>query len=259
MTWFNTGKSAEEAAHKSGGGGGDYSSFRFFLKPNNAAVIAFCDGDNTEAEPIGHYREHSFNRNNSRAPGFATCAKGTGMACALCDAGLKPYDAWPFTIIQIKPIWTDKEGKEHGNQKKLMVVKKEMMQRVLRFIEQREGLAGTVWDVHRSGKRSYTVGDDWQFKHKIEGGRSGLPKHLTDATEFPVKDEDVSPLNYMELLKPKTLEELQAMGADIEATLKREAEWAARDQDSDDRRDSGGGGSSGSSDSGERRSAGVTY
>lgn len=257
MTWYNTGKSAEDAAHASGGGGGDFSSFRFFLKPTNAAVIAFCDGDNSEAEPVGHYKEHSFSKRDTRAPGFATCWRGTGEDCPLCDAGLRPYDAWPFTIIQIKPTWTDKEGKEHGNQKKLLVVKKEMMQRVLRFIEQREGLTGTLWDIHRSGKRSYTVGDDWQHKEKIEGGREALAKHLG------VDAERVEPLDYMELLRPKTLEELQALGADIEATQKREAEWAARDKDEGDDRGSGSSGGSGSGGDGgsqrESRSAGVRY
>lgn len=248
--WYNTGKAAEAAVTASGGGG-DYSSFRFFLKPTNSAVIAFCDGDNSEAEPIGHYREHSFNRRDTRAPGFATCSQGTGRDCPLCEAGLRPYDAWPFTIIQIKPTWTDKEGKEHGNQKKLMVVKKEMMQRVLRFIEKREGLAGTVWEVHRSGKKSYTVGDSWDFERKVEGGREGLAKHLE------VDAERVAPLNYRDLLKPKTLEELEAMGADIEATRKREAEWAARDRDSD--RDGGDGGGREDSGSRESRSAGVRY
>lgn len=254
MTWFNTGKSAEEAAHKSGGGGGDYSSFRFFLKPNDTAVIAFCDGDNSEAEPIGHYREHSFSRRDTRAPGFATCSKGTGEDCPLCKAGLRAYDAWPFTIVQISPTWTDKEDKEHGNQKKLMVVKKEMMKRVLRLIEKKDGLTGSIWEVHRSGKKSYTVGDSWDFEKKIDGGREGLAKHLK------IEEGNVEPLDYMELLKPKTLEELEAMGADIEATQKREAEWAARDKDKDDDRGSDSKSESKSDGGdGERRSAGVKY
>lgn len=255
-SWFNTGKAAEDAVHSSSAGGaGDYSSFRFYLKPNNSAVIAFCDGDNTEAQPVINYREHSFKRSGTNVPGFATCSRGTGVDCPFCKAGLAPYDAWPFTIIQIKPTWTDRDGKEHGNQKKLMVVKKEMMKRVLRFIEKREGLAGTVWEVHRSGKLSYTVGDSWDFERKIEGGHEGLAKHLTEATEFPVTAEDAEPLDYETLLAPKTLDELQAMGADIESTLRQQAEWDAKNKERDEQRGEGSGDDGGR----ESRSAGVRY
>lgn len=253
MSWYEAGKDAVDAATRSGGS--DFSSFRFFLKAKQEALIAFCDGENVEGDSIIHYKEHSFSKRSTKAPGFATCWQGTGTDCPLCAAGLTPYDAWPLTIIQIEPTWTDKEGKVHTNQKKLIVVKKEMMQRVLRFIEQREGLTGTKWNIHRSGKTAYTVGDDWQFQTKVEGGRAGLAKDLG------VEETLVQPLDYLDLLKPKTLEELKGAGADIEATLQREAEWAARDKGNSGGSSGGSSGSSGGDSGGSRegRSAGVRY
>ncbi len=243
--WFDTGRSAVDKALEKGGSGSGPSTFRFYMKPGTEAVVAFCDGDNTEDEPIGHYKEHQFSVRDSKVPGFASC---TGPGCPLCKAGLKPYDAWPFTIIQIKPTWKDKEGNEHGNQRKLMVAKKEIMQRLLRMIEQREGLAGTVWTVYRSGPRAYTIGDDWQFhaNQPSDKSRKGLAAHLD------IDPETVEPIDYREHLAPKSLDELEAAGADIQGTLRRNEEWASKDKDRGDD-DRGGGRSSGG------RGAGVSY
>jgi hypothetical protein len=240
--WFDTGRSAVDKAMEKGGSGG-HSTFRFYMRPESEALIAFVDGDNTDDEPIGHYKEHTFSVRDSKVPGFASC---TGPGCDLCKEGLKPYDAWPFTIIQIEPTYKDRDGKEHTNQRKLMIAKKEIMQRILRFIEQRDGLVGSIWKVYRSGPRAYTIGDDWQFMEKV-GDRSALAKHLG------VDDDRVTPVDYREELAPKTLEELQAAGADFEGTRKRTEEWAKRDDDSGDRRGGRSGGGGGG------RGAGVSY
>jgi len=218
--WFQTGKDAMRPLDSDR----NTSDFRFFLKSGKEATVAFCDGDNTADEPIGHFREHVVNLRDSRAPGYASCSGPSD--CPLCRAGLRPYDAWPFTIIQIKPTWTDRDDKEHRNQKRLMVVKMKMFERILRLIEQRRGLTGSIWTLFRSSKTAFTVGDDWQFQEKISGGRIGLAKHLGIQAE----SGGVSPINYREDLKPKTQAELDAMGADIEATKRQENEWSERDR-----------------------------
>lgn len=238
-SWFETGQSAVDRALLKN------KTFtvgqRFFIKPGAEAMIAFLDGDNTQEEPIGNFKEHQYETLDGKWPNYCTCVGG-GRGCEFCLKGIKAYEAWPFSIIQIKPVWKDKEGKEHGNQKKLLIAKKEVMQRMLRHIQTRKGLVGTIWTCFRTNSnKSYTVGDDWQFERKIEGGRAELAKHLG------VDMERVTPFNYRELLKPKTTKELLDEGADFAGTKKRQDSWGSKGD--------GGGGDGG----GASRSASVDY
>jgi hypothetical protein len=219
--WFNTGKEATDRASAKPQFG---VSHRYYLKVGGEGEIVFIDGDNTVEEPIGSYREHAFVTKDGKWPNFASCP---GKGCQVCREGLKPYDAWPFTIIQLKPTWTDRAGKEHTNEIKLLVAKKEAMQKILRHIGLRKGLIGTQWNVFRSGQKSYTIGDDWQFQRKIGGDGVVLPleRRILIAKEFSLKPEDVKQINYREALKPKTIEELMAEGIDFEGTKRREASF----------------------------------
>lgn len=220
-SWYDTGKEATDRATAKPKFG---VSRRFYLKIGGEGEILFIDGDNTTEEPIGSYREHAYVTKDGKWPNFATCSVRN---CPICREGLKPYDAWPFTIIQVKPTWTDRQGKEHANEVKLLVAKKEAMQKILRHIGLRKGLVGTYWNVFRSGQKSYTIGDDWQFQKKIGGDGPMLPaeRRILIAKEFNLKPEDVKPFNYREVLKPHTIDELMAEGIDFEGTKRREASF----------------------------------
>lgn len=240
-SWFETGQASVDRALAKN------KSFaigqRFFIKPGNEAQIAFLDGDNTAEEPIGNFKEHQYETLDGKWPNYCTCIGG-GRGCAFCVKGIKAYEAWPFTILQIKPVYKDKEGKEHTNQKKLLIAKKEVMQRMLRHIQTRKGLVGTIWTTFRTNSnKSYTVGDDWQFERKIEGGRAELAKHLG------VDMERVAPFNYRELLKPKTEKELLDEGADFAGTKKRQDSWG----------EGRGGAAGGGGGGGSAKSADVSY
>jgi len=220
--WFNTGQAAvAQATLKSGGGG----AFRFYLKAGTEAQIIFLDGDNTPEEPAFNYREHQYDAAGARAPHYASCV-GAARGCAFCKAGLQPYEAWPFTIIQIAPSWTDRDGKERTNERRLLVVKKELMQRLLRYLQQHGGLTGTIWTVYRSNKKAYTAGDDWQFKQKV--GKDGMKaddRRKAVAEFLKIDPERTLRIAYAEELRPQSEQELLAGGADIEATKARAASW----------------------------------
>lgn len=222
--WFDTGKGAVDRANQKGTG---FSiSRRFYMKPGSEATILFVDGDNVDSEPIGSYREHGFVTKDGKWPNFCTCP-GPKDCTVFCKVGIRPYDAWPFTIIQLSPAWKDRDGKEHTNERKLLVAKKEAMQRILRHLSHRKGLVGTVWNIFRSGERAYTIGDDWQFDRKIGGEAILLPPARREviAKELNLPLDAVQPLNYREILKPKDEDSLLAEGIDIEAT-RRKNSWS---------------------------------
>jgi hypothetical protein len=226
--WFSTGQAAVDKALAKGGFAS--SSSRFWLKSGNESVIAFCDGDNSDKEPIGNCKEHDFKIHGSNWPGFTTCV---GMnppepfkPCPLCKAGLKPYEAWPFTIIQVSTNAKDKDGKDiPPNQKKLLMAKKESMQRILRHITQRKGLVGTIWNAFRSGSSAVNIGDDWQFAEKVDGGRDGLAKKLGVPLEL------VQPFVYRDILKPKTSDELASEGVDYSGSKESQDAFRAKFKD----------------------------
>jgi len=243
--WFDTGKAAVDRANQKSGTG--KVSQRFYLKSGSEATIIFVDGDNTTEEPIGNFKEHTYEASDGKFPNFCTCV---GPAkCPVCKEGLRPYDAWPMTIVQLRPGWTGRDGKEHKFERKLLIAKKEAMQRILRHAAQRKGLVGTVWNIFRTGDRAYTVGDDWQFVQKVGGdgvllpaqrrAEMGKPFHVSvigsdgKAIEIDaeIPRENLEPFNYRELLKPRTYEELMSDGIDFDGTKRRAASWADKDKD----------------------------
>lgn len=241
--WFQTGKEAVDQANKKI----DFTpqTRRFYMKPGEDATIIFLDGDNTEDEPIGNYKEHQFESTSGRWPNFQSCTGAAG-GCVFCKAGVRAYDAWPLTIIQVKPTWTDRDGNEHKNQRKLLIAKKESMQRFLRQIEKREGLAGSVWNIYRSNQRAYTIGDDWEFVEKLgEDGDTPKQRRRAVAKKLELDIDACEKIDYREELKPKTPEQLEESGADVEGTKRRQESYRAN-KGGGSRNDSGGGKSSAS-------------
>ncbi len=224
--WFNTGKEATDLANTKKPQRAYL--YRYYMKIGSEAEVTCLDGDNTDLEPIGSYREHSYTTKDGKWPNFCTCI---GKNCPVCREGIRAYDAWPFTIIQNKPTWKDRNGVEHKDEIKLMVVKKEAMQKMLRNISLRKGLVGTVWNVFRSGQKAYTIGDDWQFNRKIGGDGNITPveRRLLIAQEFGLDPKIVVPINYREALKPKTYEELMAEGIDFEGTRRKDSSFSKKD------------------------------
>jgi hypothetical protein len=242
--WFQTGQEAVDQANKKI----EFApqTRRFYMKPGADATIVFLDGDNSEDEPIGNYKEHQFESTTGNWPNFASCTGAAG-GCVFCKAGVRAYDAFPFTIIQMKPTWTDRDGNEHKNQRKLFIAKKESMQRLLRQIEKREGLAGTVWNIYRSNQRAYTVGDDWEFVEKIgDEDDTAKQRRRAVAKKLELDKDKCERIDYRKELKPKTAEELEEVGADVEGTKRRQDSYRSG------AKGGGGGGRSG----GDKKSGG---
>jgi hypothetical protein len=223
--WFNTGADAVNRIHQRPRRS---STQRFFLTYGGNAVIAFLDGDNSAEEPIGNYKEHEYPVIGMKGRFYCSCV---GAPQCLFDEKMganSSYDAWPFSIVQIWPGWTDKEGKEHHDEKKLIVFKRRGMEQLMIRLNRKSGMCGTIWEVSRSNAQmSDVLGDVWEFNRKIEGGRAELAKFLatntvarTEKGSFEWKTRpapivvDTAPLVYKDVLRPKTREELDVEGID---------------------------------------------
>lgn len=92
--------------------------------------------------------------------------------------------------------WEDKNGGKHKDELTLFVVKRSsaVWKQITKLMEREGSLAGKTFRVHRMGDKS-------------PGSGSMLEKHDQN---FQLRAEDV-PFNYLEVLKPKSKQELEAL------------------------------------------------
>lgn len=168
---------------------------RFFLKKGESRKIIFLtNGDDSpciwEHEVLvdGRYQT-------------VTCLKSAeGQQCPLCEQAEKigkgrRYSAMFFTILDTTE-WTDKGGKTHSNEKKMLVAKKDIVSKIKRKKEKLEkdgsSLRGAVFEVFRSNSdKSPRVGDEFEFSGVVNLEEYAA-KHGCDITNF----------DYYDMLKP---------------------------------------------------------
>ena len=178
---------------------GQKRMWRFRMEYNEEKTVQLCD-----THPA-RFHEHTWKEVNSYGRTdwsvTATCIAHASdvpdpAACPLCKAEIRRQYVGMLTVIQHTP-WTDKEGKQHPNDKQIMACKTDDMRRFKRQCEKRDGdLAGAVYEVHRSeGQMSSRIGDEWEFV-----GIQGFPT-----------DVDATPFDYAALFAPKSVEELQSI------------------------------------------------
>ncbi len=142
--------------------------WRYYLKPEAAGRIFFLNGDiATEGEEKGSFdidfvEEHKVTSHGSKVPSFYVCVSRT-ETCPLCEAGNFASFVGLFGIIDTT-IYTDREGKEHKNRKRIFAAKGQTIKKLAKKAAQNGGsLAGVMLDVSRSDSRSATVGDDFDL------------------------------------------------------------------------------------------------
>ncbi len=169
---------------------------RFWLPQDKSATVVFLDG---EDPPV--YREHNVQIDGSWKNWF-TCiqgmkdSKGQTMRCPACRAGNKPYMAVAYTVVD-RTEWKDKNGNQHKDEVKLLVVKDGVFPLLEKMNTKRKGLTGCVVEVTRSKKEnSASTGDIWDYEDKMPAADL--------KAEFP----EAATLDYEKLLAPRTYDEL---------------------------------------------------
>ena len=219
--WFRTGVISEEEAKTAFNPSASRSKRpprdnRFWLKEGEKSEIVFLDGNDDGFRIL----EHNFEI-NGRFGNTLTCTEGfyPGV-CQLCELakrrgkkGTRSTVSF-FTILDLKP-WTDSDGNVHAFSRRLLPLKRETMARIKMIREQSSGsLVGTKFVVMRSKPmpgadntktRIPSVGDIWQPMGKV------------DLTQFKQKDGNpVTVMNYEDVLKPKTPEEIKKFVEDMD-------------------------------------------
>ena len=199
-TWFKSGNEGYEHAKKlQEEQQNQYGPMRFWLKPGNSAKLTFLDSE-------GFY----FNEHNLKIDGrwghYYTCTRDFSE-CPLCDAGEKPGYVCAYTVIDHSEYQSQKTGRTIKNQKKLLVVKPAVMNKLARRRETLEGnLSYCLFMFSRDKKEECSTGEDIEFIKRLD--KRDILRFKPQ--EGNMSDEEfLAPFDYMKLFAPKSVEELR--------------------------------------------------
>lgn len=195
--WFSEGYDAseevvrrsEQAAASSKG------PRRFWLKPGtDDSPVLFVTG-----KPFV-IREHEYKIGDSwKNRQHFTCLQGTGATCPFCEGGNKSYNVGMYTWADLTEY--DFQGKTYKNQIRIAPAKAAAL-KILNKIAKKRGddLTGCVFNVSRTGDKTSSIGDMFEFVERINlNDPKALKKY--GFTETP------KPINYREVLQPLSREE----------------------------------------------------
>lgn len=175
--------------------------YRFWLEADSSGKITFLD------TPEFFLWEHNL-KMAGKYGNFFTCLKEFDV-CPICeDLGEQSGFIVVATIIDHRK-WTDKDGNEHKNQKKLYVARGRARQRIIKQIERRKGsLQYCAYDVARGTSQTESnVGEDIEFLKKLT--KAQLSKLAPKGKDAPTPDEWMKPFDYEKMFEPKTPEWLR--------------------------------------------------
>lgn len=180
--------------------------FRFYMKPEQERVITFLDGGldvDGDLDSICYY-EHTINNPAQKYPKYVCINNpAEGSECPVCASGNNPYFATVFTVLTHEKWVSKKEKKEYEGSVQLFIAKTGVADKLRKKAKKYEnGLIGATFEVTRTSKDAYNVGDDFDYV------QSNTLSEMQEA--FP--DCDVKPLDYDEVIKVHSAEELLALG-----------------------------------------------
>ena len=195
--WYQTGNTGYERSKQiQEEQQAQYGPMRFFIKPGNSAKLTFLDTEGF------YFNEHNLKINGKWGNHF-TCRKDFSE-CPLCDSGDRSGYVCAYTVIDHSEYET-KNGRKVKNQKKLLVVRPAVMNKLARRREALEGnLTYGLFLFSRDKKEECATGEDIEFIKRME--QSNLlkfkPANMSD-------EEFLAPFHYMKLFAPKSVEELR--------------------------------------------------
>jgi len=228
ISWMKTGEASAQMAEQAKAEAEKRKSeigkmYRFWLKEKEECRVTFVDGD-LQTTPSGlflippRYYEHGIFR-KGQAPEYYPCPEKNdpenGGKCPICEDP-KQYATLValFTIIDHR-VFTDKNGKEHTNQPRLLAAKAKTFELLAKIAQKRGGLAGATFDVSRLGEKSESVGDMFDFvgKTPLDVLRAKYVREVIDPkTNVKTMETYFKAPNYEEEITFRTAEELRKLG-----------------------------------------------
>lgn len=189
---FNKAQQIQEEAQS------QYGPMRFWLKPQSSAKITFLDTEGF------YFNEHNL-KINGKWGNYYTCTKDFSE-CPLCDSGDRSGYVCAYTVIDHSEYIT-KSGKTIKNQKKLLVVRPSVMNKLARRREALDGnLTHHVFLFTRDKKEECSTGED--IEHIKLLSKADVLK-FKPADSKMSDEEFLAPFDYMKLFAPKSVEELR--------------------------------------------------
>lgn len=204
--WYKSGEAGyEEAKRKQEEAKNAYGPMRFWLKPGTSAKVTFLDTEGF------YFSEHNL-KVDGKWGNYYTCMKDFSE-CPLCDMGDRPSYVCAYTIIDHSEFET-KQGKKIKNQKRLLVVKPAVMNKLARRRETLEGnLQYGLFLFSRDGAQECSTGEDIEFIKRLS--RDDLLRFKpTDSKQSD--DEFLAPFDYRKLFAPKPVDELRKISGSAE-------------------------------------------
>lgn len=206
MKFLKTGAAAHEEMVKSDiERQASYAPFRFWLKEGENTKITFLDGALLDDGLLNltSFYEHMLPKGPGRKGMDNWCCTKEEEPCPICEETNFSSLVSVFTILD-HTKWTDKNGKEHVNVKRLYACRGDTVKRLQLKAAQYEGLIGVTFQVARIGKTSPSVGSDYDFVSKTP-----IPEI---AAFLNLKTEDLAPMDYSKEIKYLTAAELRKVG-----------------------------------------------
>lgn len=199
--WYKKGEEGFETSRKiQEERAAQYGPNRFWLKVGSSAKVTFLDTEGF------YFHEHDLQINGKWGNHF-TCLKDFSE-CPLCDAGHRSGYVCAYTIIDHSEYET-KNGGKVKNQKKLLIVRPAVINKLSRRRETLEGnLTHGLFLFTRDSKDECRTGEDIEFVKRLD------PKDLVKFKPKDSKESDenwLKPFDYMKLFEPKPVEELRKL------------------------------------------------
>lgn len=137
---------------------------RFFTKEGVASSITFLDGIVVDGVlDIPYFYEHNVNM-NGKWGNFYICTQDE-EPCPICEGGLYASYVGVLSVIDHSSYVSKKDNKTYKDQVRLFVAKRETIKALTVLAAKRGGLAGWRVDVSRTGDKSPSVGNVFDFLH----------------------------------------------------------------------------------------------
>lgn len=205
LSFLKRGKAAQEAMAKEEHRIEQASKskvFRFWIPNDTDTEITFLDGDLDDGIlDIPFLYEHNINM-NGKWGNFFICTQDE-EPCPICEGGNNPSYVGLLTVIDHSEYVSKRDGKTYKDNVKLFVAKRETIKQLQKLAAKRDGLRGVRFDVSRTGDKSASVGNIFDFTEKYSEAQ--LKKMFPESHE---------PLDYEELLGEQymTAKELRKLG-----------------------------------------------
>lgn len=194
--------------------------WRFWLSDGEDARITFVDG---ELGPDGvltppRFYEHTIEVAGQKARQNFVCPEKTnpdsGEKCPLCEQGDRPSLVALFTVIDHRQ-GKRRDGTVYKDTVKILAAKPTTFEMLNKLAIKRGGLAGSTFDVSRSGDKSAAVGSNFDHieKHTVEELQKKYIRDVKDPKSGKIsKEMFFKPANYEEEIVYRDEDTLRQMG-----------------------------------------------